>query len=239
MQPVSSKVKSWCFKHGWSDPFWHEDHFWAFPPNAVMPLPVPDHSTQDRTSAEIVALHFWLEETEDIPVQRTWLQKLVILGFYLHLISLDLLLLLELIWGFGLILGFPWGDRFSLDHLVVILAFALFWDYILVSIQSQIRFFPFYDRLAHLRESLWLMWVRHTPPFRILSTLCHKGLVGEDWAFQLAGLIWHYRLVLAFPQQRKKTQDKIQAVLNVMERQGQDCRGVRAYLARSIGVQMV
>lgn len=38
--PVA-QVYSWCHEHSWTDPFWQEGCFWAFPPNAVMPLPIP------------------------------------------------------------------------------------------------------------------------------------------------------------------------------------------------------
>jgi hypothetical protein len=37
-------VKDWCNENGWTDLFVQERHeYWAFPPNAVMPLPIPAH----------------------------------------------------------------------------------------------------------------------------------------------------------------------------------------------------
>lgn len=44
----TAQVESWCLEHGWSDPFWEGDCFWAFPPGAVMPLPVPDDFYRSR-----------------------------------------------------------------------------------------------------------------------------------------------------------------------------------------------
>ena len=35
------KVRQWCQDNNWTDIFIHENKFYAFPPNAVIPLPVP------------------------------------------------------------------------------------------------------------------------------------------------------------------------------------------------------
>lgn len=35
-------VEDWCHKNGWTELFiQRRNEFWAFPPNAVMPLPIP------------------------------------------------------------------------------------------------------------------------------------------------------------------------------------------------------
>jgi hypothetical protein len=34
-------VKEWCDENGWTDLFIERYHYWAFPPGAVMPVPVP------------------------------------------------------------------------------------------------------------------------------------------------------------------------------------------------------
>ncbi|PSB15079.1 hypothetical protein C7B76_14525 [filamentous cyanobacterium CCP2] len=38
-------IQDWCEENGWSDPFLRERReYWAFPPNAVMPLPIPSQA---------------------------------------------------------------------------------------------------------------------------------------------------------------------------------------------------
>ncbi|NCO74278.1 MAG: hypothetical protein GW795_05255 [Cyanobacteria bacterium] len=34
-------IKEWCQDNGWTDLFLESRHYWAFPPHAVMPLPIP------------------------------------------------------------------------------------------------------------------------------------------------------------------------------------------------------
>ena len=34
-------IKEWCQENGWTDLFLERYDYWAFPPNAVMPLPIP------------------------------------------------------------------------------------------------------------------------------------------------------------------------------------------------------
>lgn len=34
-------VKEWCNENGWTDLFIERYNYWAFPPQAVMPLPIP------------------------------------------------------------------------------------------------------------------------------------------------------------------------------------------------------
>ncbi len=42
MQRYSKElVKTWCQEHGWTDLFIERHAYWAFPPGAVMPLPIP------------------------------------------------------------------------------------------------------------------------------------------------------------------------------------------------------
>ncbi len=31
----------WCANHGWTDPFYQDGQWYAFPPGAVMPLAIP------------------------------------------------------------------------------------------------------------------------------------------------------------------------------------------------------
>ena len=39
--PIPEPVETWCLKHGHTEPFWHEGHWWAFPPHGVNPVPLP------------------------------------------------------------------------------------------------------------------------------------------------------------------------------------------------------
>ena len=34
-------IQDWCNEHGWTDLFLERYHYWAFPPGAVMPQPIP------------------------------------------------------------------------------------------------------------------------------------------------------------------------------------------------------
>jgi hypothetical protein len=34
-------IEEWCQENGWTDLFLECSHYWAFPPNAVMPVPIP------------------------------------------------------------------------------------------------------------------------------------------------------------------------------------------------------
>lgn len=35
-------IEDWCREHGWTELFMRKrNEYWAFPPNAVMPLPIP------------------------------------------------------------------------------------------------------------------------------------------------------------------------------------------------------
>lgn len=45
------RVRRWCQQHGWTDEFIQERQFYAFPPHAVMPLPVPQSALNRPTRA--------------------------------------------------------------------------------------------------------------------------------------------------------------------------------------------
>lgn len=34
-------IQDWCHEHGWTDIFMERYRYWAFPPGAVMPQPIP------------------------------------------------------------------------------------------------------------------------------------------------------------------------------------------------------
>ncbi len=35
-------IADWCTENGWTDWFREQSKYWAFPPNAVMPVPIPN-----------------------------------------------------------------------------------------------------------------------------------------------------------------------------------------------------
>ncbi len=39
-------IEEWCRDNGWTDPFKERKSYWAFPPHAVMPLPIPTQDLQ-------------------------------------------------------------------------------------------------------------------------------------------------------------------------------------------------
>jgi hypothetical protein len=39
-------IQQWCQENGWTDLFVEQRQFWAFPPNAVLPVPVPTHALE-------------------------------------------------------------------------------------------------------------------------------------------------------------------------------------------------
>lgn len=44
-------IEDWCHENGWTDLFLRERReYWAFPPNAVMPLPIPTQVLQSIKS---------------------------------------------------------------------------------------------------------------------------------------------------------------------------------------------
>ena len=38
---ASQWIEEWCQENGWTDWFLECSRYWAFPPNAVMPVPIP------------------------------------------------------------------------------------------------------------------------------------------------------------------------------------------------------
>ncbi len=44
---MTGYVAGWCQEHGWTDLFIDHYQYWAFPPGAVMPLPIPTDVFRD------------------------------------------------------------------------------------------------------------------------------------------------------------------------------------------------
>ena len=42
-ESLSCHIDRWCQDNGWTDLFVEQYQYWAFPPGAVMPIPVPVH----------------------------------------------------------------------------------------------------------------------------------------------------------------------------------------------------
>lgn len=49
-------IEQWCQTNGWTDIFFEHYRYWAFPPHAVMPLPVPIQSSADLRPRELSPL---------------------------------------------------------------------------------------------------------------------------------------------------------------------------------------
>lgn len=39
-------IEDWCEENGWTDLFMEQRNYWAFPPHAVMPMPIPSDALQ-------------------------------------------------------------------------------------------------------------------------------------------------------------------------------------------------
>lgn len=48
---LQSYIQQWCHEHGWTDLFVEQRQFWAFPPGAVLPMPVPVHALEGYYSS--------------------------------------------------------------------------------------------------------------------------------------------------------------------------------------------
>lgn len=83
-------VQDWCAENGWTDPVMEPlNHYWAFPPGAVMPEPIPTDtlrwikSRNGMTSEE----KFWSATAIAMTVVMVWLSYVLkcpmplILGF--------------------------------------------------------------------------------------------------------------------------------------------------------------
>jgi hypothetical protein len=41
---ASQWIEDWCQDNGWTDWFLERSRYWGFPPNAVMPMPIPSQA---------------------------------------------------------------------------------------------------------------------------------------------------------------------------------------------------
>ncbi len=54
-------IQDWCDQHGWTDLFLERYHYWAFPPGAVLPQPIPGDVLQAIKQEKGLS-----------PTERTW-----------------------------------------------------------------------------------------------------------------------------------------------------------------------
>lgn len=56
---IERHIKKWCENSGWTDSFVQKGQFYAFPPGAVIPLPVPTAAIESAKKVrEIQVRHF-------------------------------------------------------------------------------------------------------------------------------------------------------------------------------------
>ncbi|HHP7229609.1 MAG TPA: hypothetical protein ACFCUY_01970 [Xenococcaceae cyanobacterium] len=73
-------VQEWCDKNGWTDLFRERyNHYWAFPPNAVMPEPIPQKVLRIIKAEKgfTVDEQFWLTMAAVLSITA------VLLGYFL------------------------------------------------------------------------------------------------------------------------------------------------------------
>ncbi|MEL6383821.1 MAG: hypothetical protein AAFQ89_15470 [Cyanobacteria bacterium J06626_18] len=67
---IPAAVETFCQQHGFSEPFLHESHWWAFPRGQVMPIPLttsnngPTQRQLLHLQAELVVTHVALEQAQ-------------------------------------------------------------------------------------------------------------------------------------------------------------------------------
>jgi hypothetical protein len=77
-QSLTGYVVGWCQEHGWTDLFIDHYQYWAFPPGAVMPLPVPTDVLQDFQSnrpQNATPLYVLILLLSGIAAVCSWLQR--------------------------------------------------------------------------------------------------------------------------------------------------------------------
>ncbi|MGB8698069.1 MAG: hypothetical protein WCD18_01510 [Thermosynechococcaceae cyanobacterium] len=61
-------IQQWCQEHGWTDLFYEQSQFWAFPPGSVLPLPVPSDAIEAFYTHRELSWPFRLISTASIGV---------------------------------------------------------------------------------------------------------------------------------------------------------------------------
>lgn len=96
-QSLTGYVLGWCQEHGWTDLFVDHYQYWAFPPGAVMPLPVPTDVLRDfqrsrsQTTKSFYAL---ILSASTVAAICSWLQQSpmpLVLAFCLSAMAVGLL----------------------------------------------------------------------------------------------------------------------------------------------------
>lgn len=73
-------IQEWCCENGWTDLFVERREYWAFPPHAVMPMPIP------ADALHTIKLEKGLSVPEKIWFGTAWLATLgsVVLSYSLE-----------------------------------------------------------------------------------------------------------------------------------------------------------
>jgi len=54
---TNTRIQKWCENSGWTDLFVQEGQFYAFPPGAVIPLPVPTEAIKSAKKLREILAH--------------------------------------------------------------------------------------------------------------------------------------------------------------------------------------
>ena len=73
-------IADWCLEHGWTDYFRESTSYWAFPPQAVMPTPIPDPVLKTIKSEKGLSL----DEKQWFTIAVTSLVIGTLLGFVIN-----------------------------------------------------------------------------------------------------------------------------------------------------------
>lgn len=71
------RIRQWCADNNWTDLFIHENKFYAFPPNAVIPLPVPIEEYQTSHEFRRSNQLLWLAVTINILISILLLLRFI------------------------------------------------------------------------------------------------------------------------------------------------------------------
>lgn len=56
---ASAVCEKWCQQHGYSNYFYQDGSWWAFPPHDIMPVKIHDVIDLDRTKAQRVKINYY------------------------------------------------------------------------------------------------------------------------------------------------------------------------------------
>ncbi|MEL6222138.1 MAG: hypothetical protein AAFR31_05790 [Cyanobacteria bacterium J06627_8] len=94
MKHYSDKwVQDWCCENGWTDPVMEPlNHYWAFPPGAVMPQPIP-----------VDTLRFLKSQNGMTSQEKAWSATAIAVSFVMAVLSYVLKCPMPLVAGFAFV----------------------------------------------------------------------------------------------------------------------------------------